>query len=286
MMHEADDASTIRRGVAPGENGSDITSLLRSLLRHRTLIREMARRELTDMHAGQAAGFVWLILHPLLLFAVYACLFTFVFKVRVGDRGPSDYLVYLFSGLAPWLLTQDILSRAPLIMIANASIVKKVMFPTEALVAKTLLASLTVQLILFAAVVFYIVIARQSVPSTFLLFPLVFVFHLLLLWGLSLLLAAITPYFRDIPEFVRVFLTINIYLMPIMYLPDMAPDVLRLILNVNPFSALIWCYQDVLYFGDIAHPGAWLALSGLSVAVLVVGSYVFVRLRHHFASVL
>lgn len=286
MVDRTSNVSPVRRGVAPRERGFGVLRLIRSIVRHRTLVFEMARREMTDMHAGQTAGVVWLVIHPLLIFTVYAFLFTVVLKVRIGDRGPSDYLVYLFSGLAPWLLTQDALSRSANVMITNVSIVKKVMFPVEVLVAKTLTSSLTVQFILFFAVVLYIVAAREAVPMTFLLFPVLFFFHLMLLWGLSLLLGAMTPYFRDIPELVRVFVTVNIFLMPVMYLPDMVPSALRFVLAMNPFSSLIWCYQDVLYFETIAHPGAWFVLAFFSLGALVAGSFVFVRLRHHFASVL
>jgi lipopolysaccharide transport system permease protein len=280
------ESPTIRRGVPRPVRGFGIPRLFRSVIQHRSLVLEMARREMTDMHVGQVAGIVWLVVHPLLLFAVYAFLFTLVFKVRIDGRGPSDYLIYLFSGLVPWLLTQDVLSRSANVLVANASIVKSVMFPIEVLVAKTVVSSVTVQLVLFAATVIYIAVARETIPATFLLLPVLFALHLMLLWGLALLLAAVTPYFRDVPEIVRVFLTVNIYLVPIMYLPDMAPAPLRFILIVNPFSSLIWCYQDVLYYGSIVHPTAWAVLAAVSVSSLAVGSYVFVRLRHYLANVL
>jgi lipopolysaccharide transport system permease protein len=286
MIRHVLSATMIRRGEPAHEHGFGVMLLIRSIARRRALVLEMARRELTDMHAGQAAGIVWLAVHPLLLFAVYAFLFTVVFRVRVGDRGPSDYLIYLFAGLTPWLLTQDVMSRAAQVMTSNISIVKKVMFPVEVLVAKTLTSALAVQLVLLCSVLLYIVGARAAMPLTFVLLPVLFLLHLALLWGLALLLASITPYFRDVAELVRVFVTVNIYLMPIMYLPDMVPQALRFTLSMNPFSSLIWCYQDVLYFGSIAHPGAWIMLVFLAMTTLAAGSYVFVRLRHHFASVL
>ena len=286
MVVPATETPTNRQGVPSTGHAFGIPQLARSIIKHRTLVMEMSRREMTDMHAGQVAGVVWLVVHPLLLFAVYAFLFTIVFKVRIEGRGPNDYLVYLLSGLVPWLLTQDVLSRTANVLVANISIVKSVMFPIEVLVAKTVVSSVVVQFVLFAATVIYIVVARGAVPATFLLLPVVFGLHLLMLWGLALLLAAITPYFRDVPEILRVFLTVNIYLMPIMYLPDMAPAPLRFILIVNPFSSLIWCYQDVLYFGSIVHPAAWAALAAMSVGSLAAGSYVFARLRYYLAGVL
>jgi lipopolysaccharide transport system permease protein len=276
----------LRRGVAPSERGLGVVVLISSVWRQRALVWEMARREMTDMHAGQAAGAVWLAVHPLLMFAVYAFLFTVVFSVRIGSNGPSDYLVYLFSGLAPWLITQDIMSRSAGVVLANATIVKKVSFPIEVLVAKAILSSLLVQMTLFICVIQFIIISRGAVSWMFFFLPVVFILHILLLWGISLFLASITIYFRDTAEFVRVFVTINIYLMPIVYLPGMVPASLQFVLYLNPFSYLIWCYQDVLYFGSFTNPRAWIVLPVFSGLMLALGSYVFSRLRHHFSSVM
>lgn len=286
MTEHAPDTTLIRRGAPARESGLGVVGLFHSIRRHWGLVVEMARREIVDMHAGQTAGIVWLIVHPILFFAVYAFLFGSVFNVRIRNGAPSDYLIYLFSGLVPWLITQDVMSRSATVMIANTSIVKKVMFPVEVLVAKTVLASASVQFVLFFVVVAYIVIAKAALPAVFLLFPVVLLLHLLLLCGLALLLSSITPYFRDVPEFVRLFCSVNVYLMPVVYLPEMVPDVLKVVLAANPFSYLIWCYQDILYFGEIRHPGAWAALAVFASGVLAVGSFVFVRLRSHFGSVL
>lgn len=285
-MLEAPGPELIRRGAAPRERGTGTLLLLRSAAANRALIWEMARRELTATHAGQAAGAIWLAVHPITLFLVYALLFTLVFQVRIGDRGPSDYLIYIFAGLAPWLLTQDVLVRGTGAMLNNRDIVKKVMFPAEVLAAKTVVASLVVQSVLLGTVIVYTLAARGTFSPMLLMLPVLLVLHLLLLWGLTLLLAALTPYFRDIPEFVRVFVVVNIYLTPVLYPPDMAPAVLRAVIAANPFSYLIWCYQDVLYFGSFAHPGAWAVLAAITAASLLAGSYVFVRLRHHFGSLL
>lgn len=285
MSDETEGARHIRRAVAPGQRGMGSLTTLRSVWRNRALVREMTRRELTDLHAGQTAGMIWLIVHPLFLFAVYAFLFSVVFSMRIGEKGPTDYLVYLFSGLAPWLMTADVLSRSSNVIVANATIVKKVTFPTEVLIAKTLLASVMVQGLLFACVIVYALVTRGHLPWSFLLLPVVFGLHLALLWGLAMLLASLTPYFRDVPELVRIFVTVNIYLVPIVYLPNMVPGPLRFVIDLNPFSYLIWCYQEIIYYESAGRPLAWLGLILFSGAAVLAGSYVFSRLRHHFSSV-
>ncbi|WP_082617492.1 ABC transporter permease [Bosea sp. Root670] len=285
MSDETEGPQHIRRTASPSEGGIGACRILRSVWRNRALVREMTHRELTDMHAGQAAGVIWLVVHPLFLFAVYAFLFSVVFSMRIGEKGPTDYLVYLFSGLAPWLMTADVLARSSNVIVSNAAIVKKVTFPTEVLIAKTVLASVLVQGLLFACVVVYAVVTRGYLPWSFLLLPVVFGIHLALLWGLAILLASLTPYFRDVPELVRIFVTINIYLVPIVYLPNMVPGALRFVVDLNPFSYLIWCYQEIIYYENIRRPAAWLGLIAFSGAAVLAGSYVFSRLRHHFSSV-
>ncbi|AHB49792.1 hypothetical protein W911_00430 [Hyphomicrobium nitrativorans NL23] len=286
MTDRGTDDALIKRGRATNEHGLGVFRLIHSVVKNWSLVKELSRRELTDQHAAQVAGGIWLFLHPVTLFFVFAFLFTAVFRVRIGDGGPSDYLIYLFAGLAPWLLTADVIARSPSILFANQTIVKKVLFPTEVLIAKTVASALFVQAILFLTVIGYIIIVRGIYNPMFLMLPILFAMHVLLLWGLALLLSSLTPYFRDVSEFVRVFVTINVYLMPVMYLPSMLPGKMQYALMLNPFSHLIWCYQDVLYFGRFEHPYAWVVLLIMASVVLASGSYVFTRLRHHFANVL
>jgi len=256
------------------------------VIQHRNVVKELAKRDVADMHAGQAGGLLWVVVHPITMLVVYGWLFTTVFKVRIADGGPSDYLLYLFAGLAPWLLTQGVISRATQIMIGNATIVKKVMFPPEALVAKSLLSSLRIDSILIFLTAATAILVRGNAPLSMLLLVPLGAMHGLLLWGMALALSILTPYFRDLSEFVRLFLLVNIYLIPIMYLPAMVPEGLRFILAVNPFSHLIWCYQDVFYFNTVAHPISWIVVACLAAATTVAGSYVFIRLRGHVANVL
>lgn len=283
-MSHAPDFHRIARSALP--LGSEVLAIFRNVVRNRRMVVELARRELTDLHAGQMGGAVWLVVHPLMLFAVFAFLFTLVFKVRIGNAGPGDYLVYLFAGLSPWLLTQDVLVRSAQVMPASSGILKKVLFPMEALVAKTILASLVVQSLLFFVAITYSIIVKGMAPPSLLLLAVLGPMHLAILWGFALLVASLTPFFRDTPEILRVFVTINIYLIPVMYLPDMVPSQLRFMLSINPFSHLIWCYQDAIYFNTIAHPEAWVVTFILALCCLFGGSFVFSRLRHHITSVL
>src|SRR5262249_56148510 len=92
--------------------------------------------------------------------------------------------------------------------------------------------------------------------------------------------------FRDVKDLVQVFNTVGLYLVPVLYLPAFVPEACRPLLYINPFSYLVWCYQDAIYFGRFEHPWAWPLLVFLSVGVFIIGYRLFRKLKVMFGNVL
>jgi lipopolysaccharide transport system permease protein len=258
------------------------------LAHHRRLTMELAKREITDRYSGQFLGILWAIGHPLIMIAVYVFVFGGVFKIRIGGTAemPLDYITYLLSGVIPWLAFQESMAKSSTIIVSNANLVKQVVFPIEVLPAKGAISSLITQGLFLMLLTIYVATTQAFVPWTYLLIPLLLVVQLMAMIGIGYLLAAIGVYFRDVKDFVQVFGTVGVYLMPVFYLPQFVPAVFRQWLYVNPFSHLIWCYQDSLYFGRFEHPWAWLVWFAFSVSVWIGGYRVFRRLKVMFSNAL
>ncbi len=274
--------------IDPRNNLQAFRELLLLMTKHRTLTLEMARRELSDRYAGQFFGLFWTFGHPLVLIVVYVFVFRFIFTSRVGGSVaiPMDYSTYLLAGLIPWITFQEAMSKACVAIINNANIVKQVIFPTEVLPAKGVIASLFTQLVLLALLVLYVLGAHGFLPWSYLLLPLLVFQQLLTMIGLSYFLAAVGPYFRDIKDFVQVFTVVGIYVLPVFYQPESVPEAARVLLYANPFSHFIWCYQDAVYFGRIAHPWSWLVVALVSLASFSLGYRFFRKLKLMFGNVL
>jgi lipopolysaccharide transport system permease protein len=263
-----------------------LPNVIRAMLQHRRLLFEMTRRELTDSHAGTGFGAVWTVAHPLLYIIVYLFLFAGVLKTRIGAKGAPDYAAYLLSGLVPWLICQDAMTRSVRSVLGSASLVKKVVFPVEILPAKSVFAAFFAGGITLAAYLVYLLSSANGIPVTAALVPVLLVLLAVGLLGIGCFLGAVAPYFRDLPELVRVFAMLNAYAIPVVYLPGWVPGPLRGLLWVNPFSHVVWCFQDALYFGRFEHPYAWPIFAALSLISLAGGIAAFSRLRPHFGSVL
>jgi lipopolysaccharide transport system permease protein len=258
------------------------------LTKHRQLTLEMARREISDRYAGQVFGLFWAIGHPLVLMIVYIFVFGFIFKVKIGGTPdmPLDYTAYLLSGLIPWLSFQESMTKASTVIVGNSNLVKQVIFPIEVLPVKIVISMLFTQLIFLALLAGYTLITHHALLWSYVLLPLLFLLQALSMIGVSYILAAMGPYIRDTKDFVLIFCNVSFYLMPMLYLPVAMPGVVRGVFYVNPFSYLIWCYQDALYFGRFEHPWAWLVFPMLSLAIFIFGYRAFRRLKTMFGNVL
>jgi lipopolysaccharide transport system permease protein len=277
------------RLLNPAANWHATTQYFRLLFRQWELTWELTKREFTDRYAGQALRAFWILAHPLLIIGVYLFVFNVVYRVRLDFTSlasPFDFSVYILAGLIPWLVTSEVLGKSTVTITGNSNLVKQVIFPVEILPAKTVFASGLTGLTLLGLLLFYALVRFHTVPWTWVLLPLLVFIHTLGLLGLALLLSSLSAYLRDLKDVIQLFCFVNIYLMPVVYLPTWMPGKLRLLLYFNPFSYQTWCYQDVLFHGRIAHPWAWPVFLFLSFAALAVGHRLFTRLKPHFGNVL
>ena len=172
---------------------SSVRDMVFDLTRHRRLAWEMAKRDITDRYAGQVAGSLWAIGHPLVMMGIYIFIFAFVFKVRVGGTRelPLDYTAYLLSGLIPWMALQESMMKGSTSITGNASLVKQVVFPIEILPVKGILSSMMTQLIATAILLVYTLVSHGSLFWTHLLLPVLFLLQFLGMAGICLLLASV-----------------------------------------------------------------------------------------------
>ncbi len=254
--------------------------------KHRELIGELVARELRDRHSGQVLGVVWAFGHPLLLMVFYTFLFAYVFPARYGSgAGVSDYSTNVLAGLVSWLAFQDLLSRSPSILVSQSNLVKQIVFPTEVLPMKTAIAS---AMSYAAGLLFAVVYAawHGTLSWLTLTLPLLVLFQILAMIGVAFILSAIGVFLRDLRDVVQVFSSVNLFAQPILYNPFATPDWLSWVFAANPFSYLVWCWQDALFHGEFLHTVAWFVFPIGSLITLATGWLVFERTRHAFGDAL
>jgi lipopolysaccharide transport system permease protein len=264
--------------------------LMRTLSRNWRLLLALSKRELTDDYIGHGLSVSWAIINPLVSMAIYLFLFTLVFPTRIvappGEK--SDAIVYLLAGMIPWLTLAQAMGRSGASILNNASIVKQMTFPLELLPIKALAAPLlfgAVSLVFLACYGLWIS-GASMLPAYALGLPVLIVLTVAFLAGVSLVLACTQVFVRDLREIVNIFLSIGLFTHPILYLPNAVPAVVRPVIYLSPLSYLLFCWQDIMFYGAIERPWAWFVASAFSLALLGLGARLFIVSKAHFGDFL
>ncbi|WP_436133102.1 ABC transporter permease [Acidovorax sp. LjRoot129] len=255
-----------------------LTTLLdeiQALWRARALVWVLTRRELAARHTGTAAGVLWPYLQPLLTVAAYYLVFDVVFSMRLGEGAPSHAVgTFLIVGALPWMAFCDAVSRGMNSLIEAGGLLHKNPLPPVLFVARAVLASALIYgpLLMVVALV-YTPLHRFNGPVVG--FVLLLALQLLLCLLLGYLAAVLAAALRDTVQLVGFLLSVGIYLSPILFPLSLFPENWRWVLWLNPMTALVQGYQQILLQG--AWPpasvwwvtGAWLAVVSVLLNVAV-----------------
>ena len=247
------------------------------------LLFSFARREVLNRYAGSVSGLAWTLLHPLAQLAIYAFVFSRIFRIGVPEGYPRvSYLAFVAVALWPWIMFSEGLQRAMGSIGANAGLIRKVAFPHRLLVYASVLACCAIHGVGFVAVL--AVLAALGDPIHLLQLPLAFVLlvpYMLLAAGIGAALAALHILLRDVEHALQVVLTVLFYASPILYPAALVPKELRGWVEANPLGWFSERLREVLFLGSGLVPGDALAAIGC-VAVFAAGLWIFQRLSPHF----
>lgn len=254
---------------------------------HRGLIRAMVRRDLTNRYKGSVMGFAWAIITPAVMIIIFTLIFSGIFKARFGNEGgPLSFAVYLFCGLLPWMAFSEGVQRATTTLTENVNLIKRVVFPVEALPVNTALSGLMQQLIGTIVLLAAALLLQGTLHPTALLVPVLLLPQLLATIGLGWLMASLGVFIRDIPQFNQLLFSTWMYLTPIFYPENQIPSNFQWLVNLNPMAPLIRSYRRILLEGRMPD---WRGLSFTLIFALccfVLGYWWFERTKRAFADVL
>ena len=270
----------------PGTKLKEQNSSIR-LVRRLELVFTFAKRELLSRYKGSVLGIAWAVLTPVVMIAIFTFIFAGIFGARFGASSSHwDYALYLFCGLLPWSMFQESVQQSANTIVAHANLVKRVVFPLEALPAAQALAALGNQLFATIALLIAIVAIRQDLQLTALWLPLLLIPQLLFALGAAWLIASLGVFLRDIAQGITLLLMAWMYLTPIIYPEAIVPENMRRFVEINPFTPLVRSYRRVFLEGLAPDWRGLAYFTIVALVVFVVGYWWFARTRKNFADVI
>jgi lipopolysaccharide transport system permease protein len=257
------------------------------LSEHRGLVRSMVRRDLSSRYKGSIIGPAWAVITPAVMIVIFTAIFSGIFGARFGAQGGHlSFATYLFCGLLPWIAFSDGVQRSTTSLTDNVNLVKRVVFPTEALPVNLALSGIAQQLIGTVVLLTVALILEHTIHPTALLLPLLLVPQFLVTAGLGWLMASLGVFIRDMPQINQLTLTTWMYLTPIFYPENIIPPKYQWMVNLNPMAPLVRNYRRILLEGRAPD---WRGLGVTMVFALVCfvfGYWWFQRTKKAFADIL
>jgi ABC-type polysaccharide/polyol phosphate export permease len=247
------------------------------------LLGSFTRREILNRYAGSVTGLAWSLLHPLAQLAIFAFVFSQIFRVAVPPAFTGvSYAAYVAIAMWPWIMFSEGLTRGMASVHANAGLIKKVAFPHGLLVYSSVLACYVVHLVGFAAVL--IALRLFGEPIRFSGIPAALVLlvpYMLLATGIGAFLAALHTLLRDVEHVVQVLLTIVFYVSPILYPASIIPASMQALARYNPLAYFSERLREIVLHGaGLVATDAVVALA--CIAVFAAGMWFFNRLSPSF----
>ena len=254
------------------------------LYRHRQLIAALTARDLKARYRGSILGFFWSLANPLILLAVYTLVFTKFFPVQPV----SPYPLFLFAGILPWTFFAAATLESTTSISANAGLIKKVMFPAEALPLVVVLSHLVhfalAIPILLAAIAVFALMGKFTVSATILLAPVLMLLQAMFVAGIAMTVSSASVLFRDLRDIVANLMQLGFFITPIIYLiSNIESRWQRALLRINPMTPFVVAYQDIFFFGRLPNLSDAVLIVTYAFGSLFVGFFVFDRLRDTLA---
>ncbi|MCX5793000.1 MAG: ABC transporter permease [Elusimicrobia bacterium] len=219
----------------------------RRLSHYLDLLTVLFLKEMKVRYKSTTLGYLWSVLHPLAFAFVFFIAFKVVMRVQMEDYG-----LFLITGLFPWQWFANSVGLSPLIFLSNASIIKKIRFPTNILPLTTVLQDMVHFVLSLPVIVGFMLFYGKSPGIAWLYgIPILLAAQVLLTYGIALIISSLNLFFRDLERLTGIALTLLFYFTPVVYSETMIPEKYRYLVYLNPVAPLMISWRNLLLNGGL-----------------------------------
>ena len=240
----------------------------------------LSARDLKVRYATSALGYLWSVLDPLVMSAIYWFVFTQIFKRDVGE---DPYIVFLISGLLPWVWFNSSVSDFTKAFKRDARLVRSTAIPRSIWVNRIVL-SKGIEFLCSLPVLAIFVIVNMMIETDptkvvqvgwgILWLPVAIVWQVVLLVGLGLLVAPLCALYSDLERTTGLILRALFYATPIIYSVANLPAPFDVIGSFNPLAGIFTMYR-MAFFPDQWHLHTVLIGVAMTLLIFALGVWVF-----------
>ncbi|OHB49733.1 MAG: sugar ABC transporter permease [Planctomycetes bacterium GWF2_41_51] len=250
---------------------------------------QLVRRNVQVRYRGTLIGLIWVVITPLIMLSIYTFVFSVVFKAKWGadlDDSKIAFALLIFCGMAVFNIFSESVIGSVGVISGNPNYVKKVVFPLEILPVSAVISAIFLGLISLIILIAGIWLTMHKFSLTMICLPLAFLPLFLLCCGISWFAASLGVYVRDLSHVIGIVMQGLFFMTPIFYSAEMVPKSLRLLLLINPLTAIVQMARNVLIYGRWPDWSSLVIVTLLSLVIFQLGYFWFMKTKWGFADVI
>ncbi|CAN2040509.1 Transport permease protein [Candidatus Magnetomoraceae bacterium gMMP-15] len=234
----------------------------------------LAKNDFIKRYYGTSLGVVWAFVHPLFEFSIYYFVFTLIFPNSI-----ENFALHLFSGLLIWQFFSESTRQGITILKDYSYLISNIQMNKLDIFWGTLLSKLFALGFNFTVYFIMSLFFKIDYTATVFLFPIFILNLCTLILAVSLLLAVLNIYFRDIVHLWDMLMLLLFWASPIFYGKETFYKIPAL-LYINPLAGIFLNFRDAVLYQKC--PDMHLFFYGWIYAfiLLIISLFLFKKLSH------
>ncbi len=258
--------------------------LIQEFYSNRKILLELAKRDFKIMYGGNYLGLAWAIIEPVAMMFIMLLVFTYL-RSRAGGEYP--FVAYLLTGVMAYNFFNSGLSQATKSMKLFSYLIRQGNMKMAILPTVNILSSLITHIIIL--IIGAGIFATVKVYPSWYLLQLIYCFFAssVLLLGLTWITSSLVVFVWDINFIINIIMRGAFFLTPIFWNIEMFPHRFAAILKLNPLYHIVetyrmcFLYHKPFWSDTYSFVSFWI----ITIVILLLGAFVYKRLRPHFDDV-
>lgn len=272
------------RHLKPIGGRASLREYFSELWQRRHFIWRESKNKVFSQSTNTFLGPLWLVLNPLLLAAFYWVIFGIVLGI---SRGMDNFVAYIIIGILSFRYTSGILGQGTKVIASSKSMIRAFSYPRAAipisLVVRETLAQFIVVVVMLVMILS--IPPHVSIDATWLLFPAVFAFQIIINLGLAFFFSRFGYKVPDFAQAMSFITRILMYGSGVIFPVErfIQNETALLIVQANPIYMMLDAYRSILMENTVPSAGTWWGLAAWGIGLLILGFWYFWRGEEEYA---
>ncbi len=251
--------------------------MIKTLRKYHYLFSRLVQRDFIQKYKKTSLGILWSVISPLCELAIM----MFIFKNLFGRNKPH-YTIYMFIGILSYNYYNNATTTGMQSFLSNAGIMQKIKLPNWLFPLSKNVSAMLNFLITCAIMIVFIAVDHLKVRWTIILLLYYFILFFFFNLGVSLILASMYVFFKDVQYLYHIFNRLLYFCCAIFWTTDHMSERAQQLMLINPVYDFILYGRMIIINGEVPSLMLHLILLGYTVLVMLIGILVYRCNRNKF----